>query len=225
MSQFQTIIGRLYGFAFVADLTYFLGYRRSVWYRAAVSLFFLYALLNIHIPLMIISGLLLVFTFWVFWLAKRSGYVTFIAKTDVALAPPEETLVKDQRVAVRATGLFSVVNRERYLVQKSADFWRVGVGDHILMVSNGPNSYLYQFIKPQEILQMSAGTLYFGPQGELAIEVVFRTDWAPSVDTDDIAYYVGSGYGGRPLPKRTVYITCDSPDDLRLVWHSLTKLG
>lgn len=225
MNRVQTILGRLYGFAFVADLTYFLGYRRSIWYRGITVLLFLYTVVIVHIPLMVVSGLLMVFTYWLFWLAKRSGYVTFIPKTDVALPEPPRPLAKDERIQVRATGLFSVIDRERYLVQKSADFWRVGVGDHILMVSNGPNSYLYQFIKPQEILQISAGELYFGPEGNLSIEVVFRTDWAPGVETEDIAYYVGSGYSGRPLPKRTVYITCKTQEELERVWHSLTKLG
>jgi hypothetical protein len=225
MNRTQTILGRLYGFAFVADLTYFLGYRRSLWYRAAVVILFLYAITTLSIPFIVIAGLLLVFVYWLFWLAKRSGYVTFIPKIDVALSAPEQPLAKEERLQVRATGHFSVINRERYLVQKTADFWRVGVGDHIMMVSNGANSYLYQFIKPQEILQISAGELYFGSEGNLAIEVVFRTDWAPGVEMEDIAYYVGSGSSGRPLPKRTVYIMCDDQTDLEKVWHSLTKLG
>lgn len=225
MNRTQTLLSRLYGYAFVADLTPFLGQKRSVWYRGIVTVLFLYAAVTINIPLMIIFGVLLVFTYWLFWFAKRSGYVTFIPKTDLKLPVPAEPLPKDKRLAVRATGLFSVIDRERYLVQKAADLWRVGVGDHILMVSNGVNSYLYQFIKPQEILQIAAGELYFGPQSNQAIEVVFRTDWTPSIDAEDIAYYVGSGYSGQPLPKRTVYIVCENQEELALAWHSLTKLG
>lgn len=225
MNRTQTLLGRLYGFAFVADLTHFLGQKRSIWYRAIVTILFLYAALTVNVPLMILFGVLMAFTYWLFWFAKRSGYVTFIPKTDISLTVPAEPLAKDRRLAVKATGLFSVVDRERYLVQKTADFWRVGLGDHILMVSNGANSYLYQFIKPQEIIQITAGELYFGPQGSQAIEVVFRTDWAPSIDTEDMAYYVGSGYSGQPLPKRTVYIVCENEEQLALAWHSLTQLS
>lgn len=158
-----------------------------------------------------------------FRLARRSGYVTFIPQENAPLPDPITPLKKEERTAVLATGIFSLPDREAYLVQKKSEIWRVGVGDHVLMVERRPNSYLYQFIEPRRILQISAGHLHFGNDSQPAIEVVFHTTWSPKVTAEDIGYYVGSGYASQPLPRHTTYITCHTAEDLHRIWYSLTK--
>ncbi|MFQ5811652.1 MAG: hypothetical protein ACE5I2_00430, partial [Anaerolineae bacterium] len=67
-------------------------------------------------------------------LARRQGFIVF-RKGGGELSPPPDRpeLALDEKVAVRATGLFEVGDRQRYFVEATADFATMETREHIVM--------------------------------------------------------------------------------------------
>lgn len=219
----QSFRGRLYAFAFLTDLTYFLGFRRSSWLKLASILLVVLAIvlrtgwLGIGLAVVVVIGV-----YGLYFAARRSGYVQFVALKTAKLPEPNTVLRKEQKVALRATGKFSLMERERYLVQKSAEYWHYPLRQHVIMVEEAPGRFLYQFIMAENIQVVDAGYLHLGRAGQRAIRIVYGTDWAPELVNPGAAYYVGGGFGDPKLPERTIYLTFDAEDDWQRVWQSLT---
>jgi hypothetical protein len=220
--------GRLYGFAFYTELTQWRGLRRSVWVRLIALLFFtlsLFLTLLFPLPLWLILPpfALLLATQWLYWAARRAGYVAFTGLHTAVAPQPTTTLRKEEKIPVRATGLFSVMERERYLLQKKADYWHYPLSEHVIMVEEAPGKYLYQFVSASRIRHIKAGHLYLGQESFPALEINYHTDWAPSLLTGGINYYVGGGVPDEDLPRRTIYLTFHTTEDWQRVWHSFVR--
>ncbi len=216
--------GRLYGFAFVTDLSRWLGIRRSVWFRTtAVLLFLLSLLLRLPLAVNLLVGGGMVGAWLIYWLAQRAGYVAFEVLHTAVAPEPTTTLRQEEKVSVRATGLFSVMARERYLLQKKADYWHYPLGEHAIMVEEAPGRYLYQFISAKRISHVKAGYLYLGEQRFPGLEIKYHTDWAPELVNEGSSYYVGGGLPDENLPHRTIYLTFHSHADWQRVWQTFVQ--
>ena len=159
----------------------------------------------------------------VYWLAQRSGYVAFELLHTAVAPKPTTTLRQEEKVAVRATGLFSVLEKERYLVQKKADYWHYPLGEHAIMVEETPGRYLYQFVSAKRISHVKAGYLYLGKQRFPGLQICYRTDWAPDLLTTGINYFVGGGVPDAKLPERTIYLTFHNHEDWQRVWRTFVQ--
>ena len=71
-------------------------------------------------------------------------------------------MVDNHKVALRATGVFSVKDWEEFMLGRPADYWRVPMGDHAVMVQYSPGRFLYQFIRLGAIEAIEAGSLFHG---------------------------------------------------------------
>ncbi|MGA9347513.1 MAG: hypothetical protein WBW48_01750 [Anaerolineae bacterium] len=129
-------------------------------------------------------------------LAKRQGFIIF-RRSRRTLSPspdhPERStersrrrLVPDEKVAVRATGLFEVRDERHYFVEATADFATMETREHILMARMLDSRFLvgapkddvgwwYVFFKPHMISEIGVGEVHFGLRARPAIKLRYRT--------------------------------------------------
>ena len=93
----------------------------------------------------------------------------------------------DEKVAVRATGLFEVRDKQRYFVEATADFATMETREHIVMTRMLDLRFLvgapkedagwwYIFFKPHMIGELEAGEVYFDLRARPAIKLRYRTE-------------------------------------------------
>jgi hypothetical protein len=119
-------------------------------------------------------------------LAKRLGFVVFRRNKRALLpAPDRPELVPDEKVAVRATGLFEVRDRQCYLVEVPADFATMETREHIVMgrmldprflvgTPKADAGWWYIFFKPHMIREIEVGKVHFGLRARSAIKVAYE---------------------------------------------------
>jgi hypothetical protein len=120
-------------------------------------------------------------------LAKRQGFIVFREREGtLPPAPDLPELAPDEKVAVRATGLFEVRDRQRYLVEVTADFATMETKEHIVMgrmldprfLLGAPKDdagWWYIFFKPHTIREIEVGQVHFGLRSRPAIKLTYRT--------------------------------------------------
>lgn len=120
-------------------------------------------------------------------LAQRQGFIVFRRRelsSSSSSSPPE--LMPDEKVAVRATGLFEVRDERRYLVEVTADFATMETREHIVMARMLDSRFLvgapkddagwwYIFFKPPMIRGIEVGEVHFGLRTRPAIKLGHRT--------------------------------------------------
>jgi hypothetical protein len=155
--------------------------------------------------------LLLIVVLWVnysLWRAKRDNYNRFVSDGKPAIhSEAREALPPNQKVAVRATGLFSVSGREDKLLLRPANYWRVPLGEHVVMVEEQPGKYLYQFFNAQTLQNVQSGWLLFGSQPIETLAVTFLARWGPDYTRFGQDYESGDGSGLPPPRRVTVYLS------------------
>jgi hypothetical protein len=129
--------------------------------------------------------------------------------------PPagEAPLRPEELVPVRASGWFSVEGKEKYYVDLEADFETVASREHILLGRVRPSRYLrlgswpvedlgwwYVFFHPVMILGLDLGLLYFGPEAQQVLRVIYQQDEKVT---------------------QTIYLAFESNIGLRRVWTDL----
>lgn len=156
---------------------------------------------------------------------SRVGYKRFVPDPAMALDDDFAAPHHEDRVPLRATGIFSVRDRENYVLDNPAHYWRVPLGQHVFMVEEQPGSFLYQIIDPENIRNVEPGHLLFGRQPQEALALSFEVSWSPELATEP-SYH----YHGKPEPEnrppgreRTVYLTFDHDADRYAVWKSLLQ--
>jgi len=162
-------------------------------------------------PLPVMIGLL-TFIVWInysLWRARRDNYSRFVAD---GAAPAGErdaqSLAPNQKVSVLATGLFSVSGRENRLLLSPAQYWRVPLGEHVIMAEEAPGKYLYQFFDSTSLQEAREGWLLFGTHPRPSLAVSFLARWGPEYTRFGPAGE--SGGGDLPPPKRlTIYLSID----------------
>lgn len=156
--------------------------------------------------------------------AAQVGYSRFVMKRrgmDLAkegLRP----LPANEKIAVQATGLFSVRDRESFVLLQPAQYWQVPLGDHVVMVEHMPKSYVYQFFDAASLQQVQEGWLIFGREPQEALAITFRTRWAPQFAQFEIRYYV-QDEAEPEAPLRTIYFSFDNEADKQAVWHNIVQ--
>ena len=121
-------------------------------------------------------------------LAKRQGFMVF-RKSGRALSPSPDRpeLAPDKKVAVRATGLFEVRDRQRYFVEATADLATMETREHIVMAKMLDSRFLvgspradvgwwYIFFGPHMIREIEVGEVRFGLRARLAIKLGYKAE-------------------------------------------------
>ncbi len=119
-------------------------------------------------------------------LAKRQGFIVF-RRTELSPSPNPPELAPDEKVAVRATGLFEVRDERRYFVEVTADFATMETREHIVMgrmqdvrflvgVPKADAGWWYIFFMPHAIREIEAGEVHFGLRARPAIKLGCKTE-------------------------------------------------
>jgi hypothetical protein len=117
-------------------------------------------------------------------LAKRQGFIVF-RRREPSLSPNPPELTPDEKVAVRATGLFEVRAERHYFVEVTADFATMETREHIVMgrmldvrfLVGTPKTdagWWYIFFKPHTIRKIEVGKVHFGLRAHSAIKVKYE---------------------------------------------------
>jgi len=121
-------------------------------------------------------------------LAKRQGFIVFgQGRSRSPLPSDRPELAADQKVPVRATGLFEVRDQRRYFVEVIADFATMETREHIVMgrmldsrfLAGAPKAdigWWYIFFKPHMIREIEVGQVHFGLRARPAIKVEYEAD-------------------------------------------------
>jgi hypothetical protein len=137
------------------------------------------------------AALLFIFLVMMLW-AGQKRYIHFRA------SPPAEALLKrmpaplplqpEELVPVRATGSFTVHGQGQDYVGLDAEYESVQSREHVILARVASSRFLwlggspdhevgfwYIFFQPAMLRQLRAGYLHFGPQPQLAIEIVYSS--------------------------------------------------
>jgi hypothetical protein len=165
-----------------------------------------------------------VFFTFLYWKARRDGYVRFMGDAgpppaDAALLPP------NQKVAVRATGVFGVADREDYVLERPAEYWRVPLNEHIIMVQQSPGRFLYQMFHSGTLHEIQPGRLLHGARPRAALAIRITVTWGPDVARYEAAAENANRNGHAPEPKnqRWLYLTFDDEASRRQVWQTVRQ--
>ena len=169
---------------------------------------------------------ILLITLWVnysLWRAKRDNYNRFVPnRATGANAPEPVTLPPNERLPILATGLFSVSGRESRLLLRPATYWRVPLGDHVVMAEEEPGKFLYQFFDARSLQELREGLLLFGPLPRATLAVSFLARWGPEFTR--FGQQHESGHDDLPTPRRvTVYLSAEDDATRRLVRDTIVS--
>jgi hypothetical protein len=140
----------------------------------------------------LVAALFLIYLGILLW-AGRKGYVRFRASASAATllqrAPALPSLQPEELVPVRAGGRFTVEGHDQYYMDLEANYESVRSREHIILARVSPSRFLllgswpdyelgcwYIFFRPGMLRQIRAGSLHFGPQPRLAIEITYMPD-------------------------------------------------
>lgn len=218
--------GRFYALAYNAVNRSFLGVSWRLWLiilpLAAVII------LSARGAPPILTGIILLVTALIqigFWLAGRAGYIKFVPDPGSGLPPQEEMtppLGTNEKVSALATGLYSVAEREDFvLLCRPAEYWRVPLGDHIVMVEYVPGRYRYQFFNAPTLQTVQPGWLIYGKAPRRTLAITYLVTFSPDQVDPTRAYYVGGGQNAAPPQTRTIYLTFTDEEDFTRVWHTI----
>ncbi|KAA3657403.1 MAG: hypothetical protein DWQ04_28230, partial [Chloroflexi bacterium] len=136
---YLTYLGRMYAFTFRTKLRRFIGISLGSWLQFCLLLILLVAWI-LRLPWWLLLLTLFVFL-WIrfsYWRAAKAGYNKFVVdKTAVSPTIDFDLLKPNEHVKFRATGLFAVSSRETNVLLRPAEYWKVPLGDHTVMVEQG----------------------------------------------------------------------------------------
>ncbi len=156
------------------------------------------------------------------WRARRDNYNRFVPDASFNIQSEAlEPLPPNRKVTVQATGLFSVSGRESNLLLRPADYWRVPLGDHVVMAEERPAKFLYQFFSPQSLQTIRRGWLLFGAHPIETLAVTFLAQWGPEYTRFGQFYELGDNSDLPPPRKVTIYLSASSDDVLQSIWHTI----
>ena len=218
------IIGLLYAVLYYTARKRILGITIAGWLKNLPWLFALFAWLFELGLAWIISGIALAIVIrLLYWRGKRVGYIRFIAEENQQVSPDSDSISNNQKVPVRASGTFSVTSWETYVRQHPAQYWRVGMGDHALMVNYSSGRFLYQFIQPGGVEMVVPGKLCTGRIPEPALEITYLGNWGPESTDISFMFYAPQKDKKQAGLRRKIYLAFDSLEQRGLVWKSLTS--
>ena len=216
------ITGPLYAFLFHSTQRRFLGITIGAWLKNLPLLFSMLALLLRWPLIWIVLGIILAILIRIiYWRVKRVGYISFILVGDQNSPPESAMLADDQKVFIQATGMFSVKDWQDFVFQRPAEYWRVPLGDHGIMVSHPSGHFLYQFIQPRALEHFESGLLCFGKQPQPALAITFLSTWGPESETINFQFYAPSKNSSSAKFRQKIFLTFGEEADRNAVWQSL----
>jgi hypothetical protein len=215
--------GRVNAFLYQTQRRTFLGFSLAGWLKNLPLLLLLIAwLLEEPTPVLLLALALALMMRLLYASAERAGFVTFVPDTGLSLAEKVKPPADNRQIKVCATGTFAVHEREAYLLLRPATYWRMPLGEHVIMVEERPGRFLYQFLRAETVERLRPGRLLFGSQPQIALAIQFLSAWGPDAATPGKAYFVGGD--GEPAPvKRTVYLTFANEEERQAVWRNLLR--
>lgn len=164
---------------------------------------------------------LFVYLLFIYWRAGRAGYFRFVPDKNSGLPVGEvDRLPPNEHLPVLITGVVSVQSREASVLLHPAEYWQVPLGDHIVMVQQGPDRFLYQFFDGESLQQVRHGWLVYGLRPHPALEVAFLTAWGPEFNTPTF-YLFGGSDDKTDRKRRAIYFSFEDPQTERAVWHNI----
>lgn len=217
-------LGRIYALLYALNRRKILGMRLATVVRWSSLLLLLVGLLmDWPAPVMVFLLVVAVWIYYSFWRAKRENYNRFVPTPSPAAPdnPLGQSLPPNQKLPVRATGLFSVSGRDAALLLRPASYWRVPLGDHVVMAEEAPGKFLYQFFNAESLQGIRPGLLLFGPRPAETLAVTFLARWGPEYTRFGQDHE--SERGALPPAKRvTIYLSIADDEVRQLLQDTIT---
>jgi len=173
---------------------------------------------------LIITAVILVWIFFSYWRANKTGYSKFVADSKMAL-PDGELLVMpaNQKTQTKATGIFSVKDMDDFVLLQPAQYWQVPLGEHVMMVEMPDNfGYRYQFFNPRTLQRVQKGWLLFGPEPKRTLAITLLSEFGEAFVDQQNQFSFGREKN-RTGVKRTVYLSFTDKADETAVWHNIVR--
>lgn len=174
--------------------------------------------------LIVLLFLIVVWINFSLWRARRDNFNRFVP--DLASSfdyEPTQPLPPNQKVALRATGLFSVSGRDSKLLLSPAFYWRVPLGEHVVMAEEQPGRYLYQFFRAETLQSVQPGWLLNGRTPINTLAVTFLGRWGPEYTRFDRLYEDGDDSNLPPPRRVTIYLSADDIDLQKTVRQAIVN--
>jgi hypothetical protein len=217
------ISGLLYAFLYYTTRHQLFGVSLAGWLRFLSLALVGWAALRQWLFYQIVAvAILAVLLRFIYWRAQRAGFVRF-TPSGLPAPDPRADIADEQKLHLKATGMFSVKDREEYVLLRPADYWRVQNGDHAIMVEQKPGRFLYQFIQPGTLRKIQPGVLCFSRTSRPTLALTFLTSWGPQHATGPVTMYSPGPNGKASMLERTAFLSFDEALDMELVWRNLLR--
>lgn len=221
---YYAYLSRMYALAYRLNRSSVLGIRLGSWARWLPIVALLIGWVMAWPPAAMVA--LLLVALWInysLWRAKRDNYNRFVpGRAAAGDAPTQLDLPPNEQLPILATGLFSVSGRDSRLLLRPAKYWRVPLGDHIIMAEEEPGKFLYQFFDAQSLQELREGLLLFGPQPRATLAVSFLARWGPEYTR--FGPHHETGDDDLPPPRRvTVYLSAEDDTTRRLIRDTIVS--
>jgi hypothetical protein len=217
-------LGVLYALAYYTAHRSFFGARWSSWLKWTILLVTVVAWFTRWPIYWAVLGAICFFAVqFLYWSVKRQGYVRFLAAPEQPHQEGEDLLKDNKKMKTLATGIFSVSSHEAYVLQRPAEYWRVPIGDHAIMVEHQPGRYLYQFVQAGALQSVEVGYLIFGRRPQKTLAITFLTTWGPESAQFTPKQFMTSTNHTPAKLERTIYLTFEDIADRHLVRRNLLR--
>ncbi|MGD8586852.1 MAG: hypothetical protein PVJ75_15995 [Chloroflexota bacterium] len=160
-----------------------------------------------------------------YWKARRDGYVRFVPESAQQPADAATAVAENQKVAIKATGIFSVKDWQEYVLARPAEYWRVPMGDHAIMVRHSPGRFLYQFLRMGAVETIEAGLLWHGARPHWALAITYLSSWGPESEDPNFMFYAPSDEGNPARKQYGMFLAFEDKAARDSVWQSLLQDG
>ena len=220
---FYRYLGLAYAFTFFTSHRTILLIRIERWLKLLAIVLLVSALVLRWGEVVVgITAVLLVWLYFSYWRAKKTGYSKFVADSKMALPEGElTTLPANQKMTTYATGIFSVQDMDDFGLLRMAEYWQVPLGEHIIMVHMpGRQGYRYQFFNATTLQRVQKGWLLFGKEPKPTLAITLFSEIGEAFVNQQNRYLFG---GDKELKgvKRTVYLSFADETDEISVWHNI----
>jgi hypothetical protein len=169
-------------------------------------------------------GILLMWLYFSYWRANKTGYSKFVADGKMALPDGELiTLPPNQKVPTKATGIYSVKDMDDFVLLQPAQYWQVPLGEHVIMLQLPDNSgYRYQFFNARTLQRVQKGWLLFGPKPQRTVAIVLLSEFGEAFVDQQTQFSFGKEKKRQGV-KRTIYLSFANEQEETLVWHNIVN--
>jgi hypothetical protein len=104
---------------------------------------------------------------------------------------------------------------------RPATYWRVPLGEHVVMAEERPGKYLYQFFSAASLQAIQPGWLLFGRNPSETLAISFLASWGPDYTKFGQIYEDGDDSKLPPPRRVTVYLSAADENLRRSLWHTI----